>query len=127
VILSDVAVQPNVSGCISLVEADSVGGGCGARLQAVDECEAAACAHCSTLDSFVKCTAGAAMNLCANYSRVASSCWTRIDFGICRSGTTFEQRVIALAKIFCISGLDGGTTFDAGAPPEAGLVDSQGL
>jgi hypothetical protein len=105
--------QLNVSGCLAIALPDPTGSGCAGSFQALQECEAAACAdNCQGASSTAlgSCISGADTNGCSNYLTPAQCIY---DAGATASQCfgpaqgTFGQRFAAVAAVFCL-GSDAG-------------------
>jgi hypothetical protein len=105
--------QINVSGCLAIVLHDN-GSGCAGNFQALQECEAAACAaNCQggSATALADCTRAADTGGCSNYLAAASCVGG--DSGAAAvacvaPGGTFAQRFANVATIFCLDTGDGG-------------------
>ena len=110
----------NVPGCLVLVDGDASATGCGARYQAFEECLDAACMqNCSTFDDYTSCTKIAASNICYPL-RLDAACHLKPEYAICTKYTTFDEYFFAIARVFCIAGIDDGGGNDGGTPSDEG-------
>ncbi len=99
--------QLNVSGCLAIVLHDT-GAGCAGTLQALQECEAAACADNCAGDSTAAlsaCTFAADGNGCSNYVAPSACVYeagasAQTCFG--PAGGTFGEKFAAIAAVFCL-------------------------
>lgn len=105
----------NLAGCIARASGNVTSTGCGAKVQAADQCGDAACeANCpiddtdngESLDARNQCTTDAASTVCATYD-ADSLCAEDLllpDGGAaaCAQGTDFLSRATAIAKLFCV-------------------------
>jgi hypothetical protein len=124
-------VGGNVPGCIELTEPPPNNISCARNLQALSDCELAACeANCPVSDSASlaareQCATTADQTGCASYysSDASSSCLTvALDGGgasICMDAT-FKDFYDAVVPLFCAQ----TATLDAGAPADGSLVDA---
>ncbi len=118
ILLSNGSRLTNISGCIALVDGDESATGCGAKDQAYQECRDTACiSGCATFEAYDQCWVAAGPTVCSP-QREGAVCWRRPSYAICTSYNTSDESFIAMAKIFCVSGLDGGTTIDSGMSKE---------
>src|SRR5205814_1355727 len=106
-------------GCIALVDGDRSATGCGAQLQAYYACLEEACIdNCSTFGSFVACEEDAAGTACLPFA--GTDCALLPEYTICRERMTYEENYLAMASLFCSSGLPNAGPGDGG---DAGLYD----
>ena len=106
----------NVSGCIAIVTGDNSSTGCGAKAEAVIECENAACTNAcpavtdqATFTEWTNCTTAADNAVCKTY--LDAEC-NIADAGasVCQQ-SGFQAYYFAYAPIFCGAyATDGGTT-----------------
>jgi hypothetical protein len=107
-------VTANIAGCIALATHDSTGAGCGGKLEAIQQCESAACtANCPVTDDASEqalndCTEASDTGGCATYA-AAAECVNVLDAGTavarCLSGqSVFETGYAAIVPIFCLIG-----------------------
>jgi hypothetical protein len=116
------AVSANVAGCVAWAESDLGGGGCGARLMALDQCENVACGECTLTnaaekDAFDRCKNAARETLCKPYVE-AATCMSRAEFDRCFFGDDARFYFLGLSTFFC------STASDAGTQPEGGADDA---
>ncbi len=103
----------NLAGCIAAAEGNTTSSGCGAKVQAADQCGDEACdANCpvpegddAALDARNACVEQAATTVCQSFTTDAECAETLVAAGgtaaVCGSGSTFLDRAIAIAKFFC--------------------------
>jgi hypothetical protein len=116
-------VELNVAGCMANAMNDPSGVKCAASVEAMRECELAACgANCPvssepTLAEFNTCTQAADAMLCKSYVD-ASSCVDQLpdagDLGKCVEDLSFQQRFDDIVELFC----GGSPPMDAGTGPD---------
>jgi hypothetical protein len=111
----------NIAGCVANAMNDPTGVKCAASVQALDECELAACAvNCpvtnqSSFDALGSCKDVADTSVCRSYID-GEGCLAKLsdagqtELGICVDGKAFAQHFEELAELFC-----GGVPLDAGA------------
>jgi hypothetical protein len=112
----------NIAGCVARAEGDVTDKGCGAKVQAADQCGDEACdANCpvpenddAALDARNKCTEDASTTVCQEFSDAAKCAEALLQEGgaaeECAQGQDFLERANAIAKLFCAGGVstDGG-------------------
>jgi hypothetical protein len=103
----------NIAGCIAAAEGNTTSSGCGAKVQAADQCGGEACdANCpvpegddAALDARNACVEQAATTVCQTFTTDAECAEPLLASGgsaaVCASGTNFLDRAIAIAKFFC--------------------------
>ncbi len=105
---------PNVAGCVAAATGDTAGTGCGGKILALDQCQAAACkANCPISDN----ASLAALNMCTTAASdvgggcaafaTAAECGRGLaDAGgtaaSCLSGLSFEESYNRIVPIFCL-------------------------
>jgi hypothetical protein len=114
--------NPNIAGCVALVDGDLSANGCGAKIQADKDCETVTCfAACGVhgsadIPAFNACvTVLQSGGTCAPYFEAGSSCFgSSASHNACTSGSypTSADYFRFLADLFCGPASDGG---DAGA------------
>jgi hypothetical protein len=116
VFLNSRRVRANEAGCISLVDGDDSPDGCGAKYQALLQCSAASCAGCSAnSDEYSDCWNRTFSSTCV-FFQTDAVCWRKPIYSICTRYNTFQESFAAMARIFCVDGLSGGSGVDGGAP-----------
>ena len=114
VFLNSRRVRANEAGCISLVDGDDSPNGCGAKLQASQQCSAASCAQCSAnRDAYNDCWDQTFSSTCV-FVHTDAVCWRRPIYAVCTRYNTFQESFAAMARIFCVDGLSGGPGLDSG-------------
>jgi hypothetical protein len=126
----------NISGCVAILTGDTTNAGCGAKLQAVTDCETAACqANCPTVTDqtsfteYTNCTEAADSAVCESYINMecnlqdagvdgAASAYTT-----CENHTSFEDYYNSMATVFCgnYAVTDAGTDASTDAATEASV------
>jgi hypothetical protein len=112
----DGVIAPNVAGCIARAEGDLSGAGCGAQVQAADDCLAAACALPCSDDLLPQCVSEARATVCAAYVSPATCADAALAPGgaaeACAMHTPFSRLAdaIRVSTLFC-----GASPSDAGA------------
>jgi hypothetical protein len=97
-------VRTNEAGCMALVDGDMSATGCGAKLQASQQCSEAACARCAVSeDQYDQCWEESFSSSCV-YVLADAVCWRRPIYAICTRYNTFQEAFAAMARIFCIDG-----------------------
>ena len=114
--------QNNVSGCIALATKDVSATGCGAKVQASNECAGASCKpNCPTssqeeVDALNACSEQAAGTVCKTFADASNTCIDEIadagtaDKCFVADSATFGDQFVAVATVFC-----GGAAADAAA------------
>lgn len=98
----------NLAGCIAALASS----GCGAKFQAAQQCQAAACTGCpdpnggpQALANYQQCQDDSLSSVCASYETAAACADPLIQAGgsaaACADGATFVLRARSLAKLFC--------------------------
>lgn len=119
----------NVAGCIANATGNVTASGCGAKVQASDECTAAACDPTCPLDEYddtsfelySRCREEAESQGCAAFANAATSCSDATTqpggvAAVCVNGSDFLDNLSVIAKLFCLkSFVDGGAATDAPA------------
>jgi len=103
----------NLGGCIAQTSGDTAPTSCGAKVQAISECQEFACTSCpdpstsaKAMSDYLKCQSAAMSSVCKSYV-TAGSCADALiaqdgSAEICASGgNTFLDRARALARLFC--------------------------
>jgi hypothetical protein len=112
----------NIAGCVANAEGNVTDQGCGAKVQAADQCGDEACdANCpvpegddTALDARNKCTEDASSSVCQEFTDAAACAEALLQEGgaaeECAQGQDFLERAVAIAKLFCAGGVvtDGG-------------------
>jgi hypothetical protein len=104
--------QINVSGCMAIILSDN-GSGCAGSVQALEECESAACAdNCegASATALAQCIEQADGTGCDNYLSPATCVYDAGAGALACLGPaqgTFGQKFAAVAKVFCLE-TDGG-------------------
>ena len=124
----------NISGCIAIVTGDTSATGCGAKSEAVTQCESLACGDlCPVTDNasfalYQQCTQSADSAVCKSY--VDAEC-DLSDAGAvyaeCVNHSGFQDYYTALAPIFCGGYATDGGVSDAGtdaATTDAATTDA---
>lgn len=102
----------NYAGCIAALSGNTTSSGCGAKVQAANQCEMAACTSCpdpsatqQALDDYNTCKSDARAGVCTTYDTAQTCADTLTATGgsaaACVNGTTFVLLARNLAKIFC--------------------------
>ncbi len=102
----------NTAGCIAGVTGNTTATGCGAKLQASEQCADEACAGCAidgfdenSIYEYQACTEQAATTVCSEFTDDAACAEALLDTdggaSVCGSGNDFLERAIVLAKLFC--------------------------
>jgi hypothetical protein len=107
----------NQAGCVAVEMGDLSSTGCGAKIQAVTQCENLAClTNCPVTDQasltlFQQCAAAADMGVCSQYATAANAGACNLaDSGadgaaqagaICESATDFQGLYNAISPVFC--------------------------
>jgi hypothetical protein len=103
-------VEINVGGCVALARGGP-GAACGASVQALVECTAAACSACSSDASgapHCQCETAAQLGACRSYAE-AAACITpyasagNSDLAGCLGGTDFQTRYTPIVRYFCLA------------------------
>ncbi len=113
-------VSINTAGCVALAQNDLTAGGCGAKILAEAQCDAAACTSCKvnddpqSLTDLGGCEAEANTKACQQYFDGASCGRALEEAGTvgkeCFAGQSFEDAYNAIVPIFCLSsGTDAST------------------
>lgn len=107
-------VYANIAGCIALVTGDTSGTGCGAKNQAVTDCETLACQdNCpsvtdqTTFTEYTNCTTAADKGACDTY--VTAECnlqdagadGSATAYATCENHSSFQDYYNAMAAVFC--------------------------
>jgi hypothetical protein len=91
----------NVPGCIAIVSGDLSASGCGAKAQAIDQCQEGACRDvCPVFDSFVACQGAANDSVCRSYI-LDNACTRKPGLGVCTGYVTAKEYYFGIAPIFC--------------------------
>ncbi|MFO0668493.1 MAG: hypothetical protein U0235_02540 [Polyangiaceae bacterium] len=103
----------NLGGCIAQTSGDTSATSCGAKVQAISECQEFACTSCpdpsttsKAMTDYLKCQGAAMSSVCKSFV-TAGSCADALiapdgSAEICASGgNTFLDRARALARLFC--------------------------
>jgi hypothetical protein len=106
--------QLNVSGCLAIVLHDT-GSGCSGTLQALEECESAACAdNCAVASSasLAACVAASDLGGCSNYVAPSACVYeagasAAACLGTGSASATFGEKFAAIAAVFCLE-VDAG-------------------
>jgi hypothetical protein len=112
VLIAGSDLQINISGCLA-IETGDTGSGCAGNFQALQECEAAACAaNCQgqASSALALCTSQADNAGCSNYLAPAacvSDAGTGTSACISASGS-FADKLAAVTSVFCLAAGDGG-------------------
>ncbi len=125
----------NIAGCIAIVTGDTSSTGCGAKDQAVTDCETLACqANCPAVTDtpsfteYTNCTTAADSAVCASY--VSGECnlqdagadGSAAAYATCENHSSFEDYYNAMAVVFCggyavtDAGTDAATDATTDAP-----------
>jgi len=125
----------NIAGCIAVLTGDTSSTGCGAKDQAVTDCETLACEdNCpevtdnTSFEEYTNCTQAADQGVCASY--ISAECDLQ-DAGLdgaasayatCVNQSSFENYYFAMATVFCGNyAVDAGT--DAGTDAETDAAE----
>ena len=120
-VVPDELYRTNYAGCVALVDGDFSENGCGAKVQALVECEDTACSadvcpidtsssatENASITELSACEKQATRNICLSEYNAASC--TRTGYAQCNFGSDFEAEVVGIANFMCAS----GTVDDAG-------------
>lgn len=103
----------NLGGCIAQASGDTTASSCGAKVQAIAECQQFACTACpdpstsaKAMSDYLKCQSSALTTACGAFAKAGSCADPLIAPGgsaeICASGkNTFLDRARVLARLFC--------------------------
>jgi hypothetical protein len=103
----------NLGGCIAQASGDTSATGCGAKVQAIGQCQAFACSACpdpssgtKAMNDYLACLSAAMSTVCKDYVKAAACADALIApdaaAEVCASGgNTFLGRARALAQLFC--------------------------
>lgn len=129
-LLPDNLYRTNFAGCIALVDGDFSENGCGAQVQALIDCEDAACstdvcpintsssaAENDSIKQLDSCERQADRNICLSAYN-AALCSRTSKYDRCAFGSDFEASVVGIGDFMCASGsIDdaGNSDLDAAA------------
>lgn len=129
----------NLAGCVANAEGNTTDQGCGAKLQAADQCSDEACEANMPCDyddgessDAGTCTEIAARTVCASYATAAACADALLAPGgvaaVCDEGDDFLARATALAKLFCTGGSADASTdvTDAADAPDVSDAPNDG-
>jgi hypothetical protein len=119
--------QTNISGCIAVIDGDATATGCGAKVQAYEDCLRAACeANCwvgQTDAAWTGCEDQASAGECHSY-QTDMVCAKAPKYADCNAYVAFPDYFNGLSNLFCGAGFDAGdgeggaSSTAAGAPGE---------
>lgn len=102
----------NLAGCLAALSGNTTSTGCGAKFQAAQQCQVAACTGCpdpnggaQALADYQQCEDDSLTSVCTSYE-TASKCSDPLtqpgaSAAACADGATFVLRARNLAKLFC--------------------------
>lgn len=93
------APELNVEGCVGALAGDTSANGCGPKLAAKYQCEAASCTGCADATSYQTCATSADNSTCATANTAAACAAPYV--GQCVQGTTELEVAYNLVKVFC--------------------------
>lgn len=113
VVMNGVYAVLNLGGCIAALSGNTAASSCGAKVQAITECQQHACKGCpdpaaggKALSDYLECQKAASSTVCSSYVSAASCADPLIQPGgvaaACAEGNNaFLDRAHALARLFC--------------------------
>jgi hypothetical protein len=97
----------NVGGCVALLSVDLSSMGCGAKLDAAEQCRESGCETCTDEPSYQKCRLSG-FSACASYM-TSASCATGPFSKLCATlpNESASDFFLRIARFFCVTGTLG--------------------
>lgn len=96
---SGASLDVNIGGCMALVDGDKSANGCGAKYEAWESCEIAACSYCPE-GTYESCAVPVESGACSAYESAAKQCYADSQYAVCKQ-TTFESYFTTYGAMFC--------------------------